>query len=383
MGMPRSASWLRSSVWAMPEVATLLKIEPISCMVVPEAAAELATFLSMSSSSWPGWMPAATAEAATVAASPRPNAVPFTEADALSMIAATVSASLPRPRSLAWAVSIAFSRLNPEVSAVARTAPPAATAAVAAVWMPVPIACPTEDAAEPTEDAIEAMPDVRVDRMLETAGPIAVPILEATAEPTAAAAAPAGATAARTAAGTCDMAAWTPPEILAPRPPTPAVTAGVADASDACADLRRSVAAFSPSAAVVSARRADASRSSARMTWEEPAAYLACASASCASATRTLPAVSCCLSRAAETARAAAATSCDSFFSPASPMPVVAALKPAVVSFPRSDPMPRPLPWKAFPKPEAAESPALCTPLETAALKPVITGKMATWPEPT
>ena len=52
--------------------------------LVTDAAS--ATRLRVCCSCWPGLIPAATVDAATVAASPIPNAVPFTEARALSMI---------------------------------------------------------------------------------------------------------------------------------------------------------------------------------------------------------------------------------------------------------------------------------------------------------
>ena len=57
--------------------------------------------------SWsPSLMPDADRLAATVAASPSPNAVPLTEASASFMISVTLALSWPRPLSLACAVSL-------------------------------------------------------------------------------------------------------------------------------------------------------------------------------------------------------------------------------------------------------------------------------------
>ena len=111
--------------------------------------------------------------AATVAASPSPKLVPLTRAVALAMIASTLFASLPRPRSLAEAVSMALSRLNPAVSAVPMPAMPTVTAPVA---MPL-TALPTPLSALPTApmalDALLAMPWKAVRNALPT--PLAAP----------------------------------------------------------------------------------------------------------------------------------------------------------------------------------------------------------------
>ena len=87
------------------------------------AAAEFETDFRTASSCSPGWIPAATAPAAAVAAASRPKAVPFTDADAFCMMTDTASASLPRPRSFACATSIAFRRLKPFANAVPKTEP--------------------------------------------------------------------------------------------------------------------------------------------------------------------------------------------------------------------------------------------------------------------
>ena len=70
--MPWSPSWANTSPWTLPEVATLLKIDPIEAMSVPAIAAASPTRPRYFSSSWPGSMPAATADAAVVAASSMP-----------------------------------------------------------------------------------------------------------------------------------------------------------------------------------------------------------------------------------------------------------------------------------------------------------------------
>lgn len=63
-------------------------------------------------------MPAAMADAAIVAESPRPNAVPLTEASAESMTRAVSCVELPSPASFPLAWSIALSRSKPLVKAV-------------------------------------------------------------------------------------------------------------------------------------------------------------------------------------------------------------------------------------------------------------------------
>ena len=173
IGTPRSANWFMTSVSALPADAALLKIAPMSAMETPAAAAVLATVLRTPSSWSPGWMPAATAEAATVAASPRPNAVPLTDAEAFFMIESTAPASLPRPRSLARAVSMACRRENPPVRAVPRPAAAAPTAAVAGPDRAEASAEAALDAPEATAPTTEDMPDAIADAIL--AAPDAAP----------------------------------------------------------------------------------------------------------------------------------------------------------------------------------------------------------------
>src|SRR5699024_2889640 len=137
-----------TSFCALPIDATLLKMPPISSISEPVADAELATDFRTSSSSLPGLIPAATAPAAVVAASPRPKDVPLTEARALSIIASTSSASLPKPFSLACAVSIPVRRPSPLVIEPA-SAPPAArptpaTPALSVLPIPLEILEPME-----------------------------------------------------------------------------------------------------------------------------------------------------------------------------------------------------------------------------------------------
>src|SRR5690606_37400332 len=70
-----------------------------------------------------------TREAATVAASPMPNAVPFTAPRAFSMILATPLPECPRPESFASASWSCNARLKPLVIAVPARSPAPATAA--------------------------------------------------------------------------------------------------------------------------------------------------------------------------------------------------------------------------------------------------------------
>ena len=125
-GIPDAMSCNMSSPWSLPRAATEPKITPTSCMLRPAIAAVSPTVFRVVSSCWPGLMPAATRPAATDAASPRPNAVPFTEDKASFMTPATVLVSLPRPRSFCWAFSIAVRRPMPLAMAVP-IRPPAAT----------------------------------------------------------------------------------------------------------------------------------------------------------------------------------------------------------------------------------------------------------------
>ena len=71
-GMPASCSWLMTSIWTLFAAATLFQIPPISPIDVPAIVAASAASLSVRVRSWPGLTPAATVDAATPAASPRP-----------------------------------------------------------------------------------------------------------------------------------------------------------------------------------------------------------------------------------------------------------------------------------------------------------------------
>ena len=102
-----------SSADIFPAKATLLKIAPISPISEPAIAEASATNFSVRSKSLPGFIPAATADAATVEASSRPYAVPLTEARAFCIISSTVCASWPKPLSLNCAPSIFIARSNP------------------------------------------------------------------------------------------------------------------------------------------------------------------------------------------------------------------------------------------------------------------------------
>ncbi|QAU05014.1 hypothetical protein Henu3_gp82 [Mycobacterium phage Henu3] len=145
IGRPRSDSMFRSSVNALPDVWTLLKIAPMSARFVPAIAAVSPANFRYSVSSTPGLMPAATADAAEVAASSRPNAVPSTASFAFDRIASTFCVSLPRPISFERASSIAVNRRIPDASAPPTTAVSPAPATVAAVLRPRPIAEPTRE----------------------------------------------------------------------------------------------------------------------------------------------------------------------------------------------------------------------------------------------
>ena len=115
----------------------MLKIDPMEAMSVPAIVAASPTSPRYFSSSWPGATPAATADAAVVAASSMPNAVPFTATRALSMIFAVSEAEFPRPVSLASAFSIAERRPKPFTSAVPSTAPMPAAPTFTPVLRPV------------------------------------------------------------------------------------------------------------------------------------------------------------------------------------------------------------------------------------------------------
>ena len=123
-GTPELMSWSMSSPCSLPRAATLLKMVPMSVRLRPDICAVSATVLRTLVICWPDLMPAALRVAATVAASPRPNAVPLTLASALFMISAMLLESWPRPLSLACAFSMARARWKPPLAASA-VMPPA------------------------------------------------------------------------------------------------------------------------------------------------------------------------------------------------------------------------------------------------------------------
>ena len=138
-GTPRLASCSMSSPCSLPRAATEPKIVPISDMLVPAIVAVSPTVFRTCSSSLPGLMPAATTPAAVVAASSRPNAVPFTAAREFSMIPPTDCAECPRPFSFASACSIEFRRPMPFVSPAPSAAPAAAPTPTADFFRVLPM----------------------------------------------------------------------------------------------------------------------------------------------------------------------------------------------------------------------------------------------------
>ena len=122
-GTPELMSCSMSSPCSLPRAATEPKIVPISVRERPEICAVSATVFSTLVNWSPEATPAAESEAATVAASPNPNAVPFTDASALFMISVTLPASWPRPLSLACAFSMFRARVKPPFAASAVTPP--------------------------------------------------------------------------------------------------------------------------------------------------------------------------------------------------------------------------------------------------------------------
>ena len=122
-GTPELISWSMSSPWSLPRAATDPKMVPMSVSDRPEICAVSATVLRTLVICSPDAMPAADRLAATVAASPNPNAVPFTLASALFMISLTLLASWPRPLSLACAFSMFRARVKPPFAASAVTPP--------------------------------------------------------------------------------------------------------------------------------------------------------------------------------------------------------------------------------------------------------------------
>ena len=99
-------------------------------------AAESATPVSTDSSSLPGSTPDATIVAAVPAASPIPNAVPLTDARALSMMFSTSEPLLPSASSFAVAWSMLLRRPKPLVSAVPKPPIAAVPAVIPAHLIP-------------------------------------------------------------------------------------------------------------------------------------------------------------------------------------------------------------------------------------------------------
>lgn len=142
IGMPRSPSCAITSPWILPVPATLLKIDPMSVIDVPAIVEASATSLRVRVRSSPGFTPAATVEAATVAASPRPNAVPFTDARAESMIFWTLLVECPSPVSFACASSMFSAREMPPLSARPATAAVIVATAAVPILRPLPRPAP-------------------------------------------------------------------------------------------------------------------------------------------------------------------------------------------------------------------------------------------------
>ena len=112
-GTPELINWSMSSPCSLPRAATDPKIVPMSVRLRPEICAVSATVFNTSVICRPDLTPDADRLAATVAASPSPNAVPFTLASALSMMALMSVALWPRPLSLACAFSMFRARSKP------------------------------------------------------------------------------------------------------------------------------------------------------------------------------------------------------------------------------------------------------------------------------
>ena len=135
-GMPLDMSWSMSSPWSLPRAATEPKIMPMSVRLLPLICAVSATVLRTLVSWSPSLMPDADRLAATVAASPNPNAVPLTEASASFMISVTLALSWPRPLSLACAFSMLRARVKPPLAANA-VMPPARVAIAPVPTLPI------------------------------------------------------------------------------------------------------------------------------------------------------------------------------------------------------------------------------------------------------
>ena len=122
--MPACMSCSISSPWSLPLAATCEKMTPMSLNPTPAICAASPTVPRTCWSWVPDWMPLATRVAATLAASPSPNAVPCTLFKASSMIASTLCVSCPRALSLVWARSMFNARSNPPLAARAASPPP-------------------------------------------------------------------------------------------------------------------------------------------------------------------------------------------------------------------------------------------------------------------
>lgn len=135
-GMPLDMSWSMSSPWSFPRAATDPKIVPMSVRLRPLICAVSATVLRTCVSSPPSLTPEAERLAATVAASPSPNAVPLTDARASFMISVTLALSWPRPLSLACAFSMLRARVKPPLAASA-VMPPVMVAIAPVPTLPI------------------------------------------------------------------------------------------------------------------------------------------------------------------------------------------------------------------------------------------------------
>ena len=144
-----------------------------------------------------------------------------------------------------------------------------------------------------------------------------------------------------------------------------------------------SVAALTSAALCSDLRRADAKRSSAATACVEPSPYLAIASCSLISATRTRPASSACLFRALLSSLVAAFTSSVKTLSASAARPLDDAAKDSFSCLPSCRPLTPPAFLNAFLKELLASSPVDFTSLLTLERKPVITGKIEICAEPT
>ena len=144
-----------------------------------------------------------------------------------------------------------------------------------------------------------------------------------------------------------------------------------------------SVAAFTSAALCSDFRRADARRSSAATACVEPSPYLAMASCSLISATRTRPASSACFMRALLSSLVAALTSSVNTLRASPANPLEDAAKDSFSCLPSCRPLMPPAFLNALLKELLASSPVDFTSLLTFERKPVITGKIEICAEPT